>query len=88
MAFHDVKAAYVQLDSSGEKLTEHIDILCALLTFHTVAKLNVMYKTDKLSKTPSTVKGDIVKELTQMIMRKRDILHQDRIQSSNVTKKP
>ena len=88
MDFKDVKAAYVQSDSSGKKLTEHINIIRALLTFHTVAKLKVMYKTYDLSKTPSTVKGDLVEELTQMIMRKRYILRQDRIHSSTMTKKP
>ena len=74
MDLNDVKAAYVQLDSSGTNLTEHIDILHALLLFHTVVKLKVMYKTYEHSKTPSTVKPDLVEELTQMIMRKRDIL--------------
>ena len=70
MDFNDAKAAYVQSDTRGTKLTGHIDILRGLLTCHTVVKLKVMYKAYKLSKASSTVKPDLVKELTKNIMRK------------------
>ena len=88
MDLNNAKAAYVQSDSNGKTLTEHTNVLRALLMFHTVAKLKAMYKTHNLSRMPSTVKGDLVEKLTQLIMKKRGILRQDRIHSSTVTKNP
>ena len=88
MDLNDVKAAYVQSDSNERALTEHTNVLYALLMFHEIEKLKAMYKTLDHSTTPSTVKGDIVVQLAQMIMKKRDILRQERIHSSTVTKNP
>ena len=85
---NDVKAVYVQSDTSGKNLTEHIALLKAVLTFHTVVRLKVLYKSYDISKTPSTAKGDLINDLIEIIMRKRDILRQDRIHSSTVTKNP
>ena len=77
MDFNDAKTVYVQLDSNEKSLEEHTDVLHALLMFHTVAKLKVVYKTLYHTIPHSTVKGDLVVQLTQMIMKKQDILCQD-----------
>ena len=88
MDLNNVKAVYVQSDTSGKKLTEHIAILHAVLMFHTVVKLKALYKSYDPSKAPSTAKGDLANQLTEIIMRKRDILRQERIHSSTVAKNP
>ena len=88
MDLNNVKTAYVQSDTSGKNLTEHIDILHVVLMFYTVVKLKALYKSYDPSKAPSMVKFDLATQLTEIIMRKRDILHQERIHSSTVAKNP
>ena len=85
---NDVKAVCVQSDTSGEKLMEHTAILHAVLMFHTVVKLKGLYKSYDPSRAPSTAKGDLATQLTEIIVRKRDILRQERIHSSTVAKNP
>ena len=42
MDLNDVKAAHVQSNTNGKDLTDPIDILCAVLTSYTIAKLKAM----------------------------------------------
>ena len=87
MDLNDGQADYLQLKSNGKALTETIEVLYSLLISHTALKLKALYKTFNGSKTPPPVKGDLAVQLTQMILKKQDILYQDQNHRSTVIEK-
>ena len=81
---NDVQATYIQMKSNVKALIEPIEVLHSLLMSHTALKLKALCKTFNDSKTPPLVKYDLAVQLTQMISKRQDILHQNRIHSSTV----